>query len=255
MAQQPYHRASHDQLAAFLQKLSEAPWKEIDLTPYQDAKDHLSVPVLALLKMRLTKKLNALVSALNIDSSALIKLDFFWDTTQRRLKRRIDDGADDPDPNRKEAARRLTNALLLGDGLAQTKLSLREEVNHGRKQLAQLRAPKEAGASTPSLSEDAELLELKRVIEEIEKSTSALEEELKRIPDDANNTSRFARVRLAFAECTELLQHADAELEAQLEAASQPETRERLTTLLHSLRALIPEKKAEPKPKEETPAA
>jgi hypothetical protein len=56
MAQQGYHRISHDHLAAFSQKLQEEPWGKIDITPYTSAKDHLAVPILPLIKLRLLQK-------------------------------------------------------------------------------------------------------------------------------------------------------------------------------------------------------
>ena len=239
MSNYGYYRASQDALAAFRQQLEEAPWKAIDVTPFLKVEDQLAISILPLIKLRLQKRVDAVISALRTDSGELGRLDAFWDITQRKLNRRIDEGAESPDEPTRAAAARLSAALLLGNGLAQTLLPYEDEVNFGLKQLALLRAPKEDKAQT-SLGEDAALLDLEKVIQEVEQRTKDLAAGLERVPAEATDTSRYNRIKLAVSDCIETLNHAHTALVEQIEGTSNAQTKATLQVLLDSLLSLIP---------------
>jgi hypothetical protein len=241
MANHGYYRVPQDELVALRKRLTEeAPWSEIDIAAFQDAADHLAISALPLLKLRLTRRVDGLVSALGTASNALTRLDASWDLSQRKLLRRIEEAEDEADAALKDAGARLRAALTSGEGLGQTKLSFKEEVAFGEKQVALARAPKTPGASVPSLAEDVALLGVGPVIDEIERRTRELSDALKQVPEEAQNTSRYARVRAATASLVDSLNAAHDELEEQIEAAKSPEIRDRLKKLLGVLEGLIP---------------
>lgn len=232
MSNQGYYRASQDDLAALSKKLrEESPWKEIDILPYESAANQLQTPILPLLKRRLLQRNEALLAALGSASDALTKLDAAWDVAQRRFVRRIED-AEEGDEQERAAAARLRNALLLGGGLAQTRLPFREEVTFGEKQVALARRE--------PLHTDIKTLELSPLVDEIRARTAALAEGLRAVPFQSEKTTRTAQIRIATSRLAEQLERTDDELSMQEEEASDAKTKTQLQSLIGALRKIIP---------------
>jgi hypothetical protein len=248
-----YLRASQDQLITLPKHLEEEPWKQIDTTPYQDAKDQLNTPLLPLLKLRILRAAEALVKVVLTPSDALTLLDARWDSSQRRLVRRIEDAEESDDPKAREAGTRLRALFLLGNGLAQTQLSLEGEYGHGGKQVALARAKKLPG-QVVSAAEDVATLGLEANIREIEQRTFELGEGLRQVSPESPKTSRYAQLRHATSAMVNTLNAAHDELVTQREEANSDETKSELTKLLGVLQALIPDSSLSKKePKEEAP--
>jgi hypothetical protein len=235
-----YYRVSQEGFSTLPQQLKEDLWGALDISSYEKAPEQIDIPVLPLLKMRLLQKSNALLQAISTSSDALTKLDIRWDFPQRKLASRIKEAEDEEDPHLQEAGARLRKALLKGNGTAQTQLSFDEEVKFGKMQVALSRAPKKEGQTTPTIAEDLKTISVEALIEDIERRTQELEAGLAQVPEEARSTSRFARIKLAMSEMIDELNHSHDELIRQIEAATTPDTKDRLSKLLNALQSLIP---------------
>jgi hypothetical protein len=228
MAQASYSAVPKEAVIAFAKELEQGRWAEIDTAQYQSASDHLSIPVLPLLKIRLLRKINEFSQVVGSANSPLQAADDRWDAAQRKLEARITLAEQDDNETIAQAGVRLRNCLLLGSGLAQTKLSYPEEVAFGHKQIGLVRAEKVAGATYASPKEDAALLGLAGIIAEIEQRTLALEATL---PKEGQELSQFDQLKEIYNDCTSLLRSVHHELDLQKSATANGETRQRISEL------------------------
>ena len=228
MAQASYSSVPKEAVVAFAKELEQGPWAEINITKYQDATDHLNIPILPLLKMRVLQKIQEFSLALGSSNTILQTADERWDASQRKLEARITLAEQDDSEDLAAAGERLRNSLLLGNGLAQTNLSYPEEVAFGYKQIGLLRAEKAENSSFPSPKEDAALLGLGGLIGEIETRTLSLEQAL---PKGGEDTSRFDQIKALYTECLGLLRSVHQELDLQRSSTANGETRHLLSEL------------------------
>ena len=228
MAQASYSSVPKEAVVAFAKELEQGRWAEISVDPYQGAADHLNVPVLPLLKMRMQRKLQEFTQALGSSNSILQAADERWDASQRKLEARITLAEQDDSEELAAAGDRLRNSLLLGNGLAQTNLSYPEEVAFGYKQIGLLRAEKAENSSFASPKEDAALLGLGGLVAEIEARTLALEQAL---PKEGEDTNRFDQIKELYTECLNLLRSVHQELDLQKSSTANGETRHHINEL------------------------
>ena len=235
-----YHRASQETLSTLPQTLEEKPWEEIEIEAYKKVTDELEIPILSLIKRRIKQRGMTLLQAISTDSGELSTLDSRWDSPQRKLASRVREAESDEDVRLNNAADRLRPALLRGQGTAQTQLPYEEEVKFGKMQVGLARAPKKEGQTTPTIAEDLETIGATSLIADIEARTQEFEAGLAQVPPEARGTSRFARIKLATSDLIDELNHSHDELQRQIDAASSPETKDRLVKLLAVFQALIP---------------
>jgi hypothetical protein len=228
MAQASYSSVPKEAVIAFAKELEQGRWAEINISQYQSATDHLNIPVLPLLKIRLLRKINEFSQVVGSANSPLQAADERWDAAQRKLEARITLAEQDDNEAIAKAGARLRNALLLGSGLAQTKLSYPEEVAFGHKQINLLRADKATGSTYASPKEDAALLNLSGIINEIEQRTLSLEQIL---PKEGTELSQFDQLKEIYNDCISLLRSVHHELDLQKAATANGETRQRISEL------------------------
>jgi hypothetical protein len=228
MAQTSYSSVPKEAVVAFAKELEQGRWAEIEVSKHQSAADHLNIPILPLLKMRLLRKLQEFSQALGSTNTLLQTADERWDASQRKLEARITLAEQDDSEELAAAGERLRNSLLLGNGLGQTNLSYPEEVAFGYKQIGLLRAEKVENSSYASPKEDAALLGLGSLVSEIEARTLALEQAL---PKEGEDTTRFDQIKELYTECLNLLRSVHQELDLQKSSTANGETRHYLNEL------------------------
>lgn len=259
MARYGYSYLSDKQLLSFLQsEMERGEWGKIDTSKYQDTaqlppEGLLDLPVLLVFKLWLFWALSGLARTLGIlDTTVLLKLDEAWDSFQRQLHFQLAFFAAGLDQAKKEAALRLREVMLLGDGLAQTRLSYDDEADFGYRQIA---LSKEEGHA-----KDIALLGIEPLFESILASTSALEKGLGRTPGDTRRGPRSKRVEAALNDCraTCLLVHKGLErLSKTTPAGPQKEMLEKLLAPLVDMlgRGQRPENNPEAEEEETTDQA
>jgi hypothetical protein len=199
MTRYGYGYAPEKGFISFYRDLSEGAWKDVSIKKYDNPDQELppallvggSAPVLW--KLRATWAIATLQDALGTGSAVLDQLDVDWDSVQRKLHFTLGSAGEDKDESRREAAERLRDALLLGNGTAQTILGWDEEVDFGRQQVAL--------TSKGPLAEDAKKVGLLPILKEVDETTEALAHGLGRGPERKRAGSRATRVREALAVC------------------------------------------------------
>jgi hypothetical protein len=239
-----FNRVSKDKLVTLSKSLGEGLWAEIDIKPYEDLSDHLEVPLLALLKLRLLHRATALTYIVSGTSDALQKQDERWDAAQKRYVLKIMTAEADDDPSLQAAATRLRRATTLGDGLGQTKLDYEAEIAFGKKQLTLTSNKERTMDSIPSLAEDLALINAESNMKEIKERTADFDKAIKQTIGDGEVTSRAVRIRLSVAEFVAELNDAHRELEKQISTSKKAEVKARLKALQDELRAAIPHEDA-----------
>jgi hypothetical protein len=239
-----------------LNDFSEGAWKDVSIKKYDNPEQKLapalfegSAPPVRW-KLRACWAIATLRDALGAGSEILDQLDVDWDSAQRKLNYSVGMASEDEDPKKREAGERLRGALLLGNGIAQTKLSWEEEVDFGRKQVA---LTKEG-----SLADDARLVGLQLSLKAVEKTTEALARGLGRTSDQKRVGTRAARLREALAGCATAFNGIHSEITWFLDHTEDGPLRARLLLLLAPLQALLDRysskngvKTAEPAPEPE----
>lgn len=248
MAQASYSSVPKEAVVAFVRELERDRWAEIDTAPYQNASDHLSVPILPLLKIRMLQKIQELSQAMGSTKTLLQSADNRWDSSQRKLEARITIAEQDDDLKIAAAGDRLRNCLLLGNGLAQTRLAYQDEVTFGYKQVALVRAQKAPNSSIPSPGEDIALLGLGDLIQEIEQRTLELEQAL---PKEGEETSRYDQIKDLYTDCLALFRSTHHELDLQKASTANHETRHRINELKAPFINLLNQYPPGTKPQEE----
>jgi len=125
--------------SAFRADLSNAGWLLVKTSDYEGpdrtaAKSFADAPLLVVIKLRTTWGITNLEQAIEGAGSAKNK-DGRWDGCQKHLQAVLGAAASSNDPAKRDAAGRLQKMLLLGGGIAQTKLRYQQEVDFGRKQV------------------------------------------------------------------------------------------------------------------------
>jgi hypothetical protein len=217
--------------------LSEGAWKDIPIKKHDHPEQRLNPALLescslpVLWKLRATWAIATLRDALGAGSAILDQLDGDWDSGQRKLNFAIGGAGEDDDPEKREAAERLRGALLLGNGIAQTKLSWEEEVDFGRQQVT---LTKEG-----SLAADARLIGLQPHLKVVEKTTEALARGLGRSFEQKRVGTRAARLREALGGCAAAFNGIHSEITWFLDHTEDGAARARLSQLLVPLQALL----------------
>lgn len=236
-----YQRVSKDHLATFNNALQQGAWGEVETRPYEDLAEHLTVPIVALLKLRLSRVAVALVNALSGASDALTSQDVRWDAAQKRYLLKIAMAEADDDPKLQAAGARLRKATTLGNGLGQTQLGYEDEVAFGEKQVLLSRAASDPNPNTHSVGEDVALIGAEGNIKEIEERTAEFKKAIEQTSGGGEVTGRSARIKIAAIDCISELNDAYHELEKQHSAAKRAETRANLKRLQAELNAAVPQ--------------
>lgn len=186
---------------AFGQEMTEGAWKDVSIKKYDVADRRLAAGVLlgmarpVLWKLRVTWVLGDLRVALGMATAdVMLGLDGDWDRAQRRFHFTVAGAGEHPDPAVREAAARVRERLLLGNGTAQTNLGWDEEVDFGRQQLEL--------AGEGRLAADIKRLGAGDHIAEIRKTTEALATGLGRGPGQKRAGARSQRVRESLVACS-----------------------------------------------------
>jgi hypothetical protein len=222
---------------SLLSDLSEGAWKDISIKKCDHPDQQLtpalfeSSPPAVLWKLRASWAIATLRHALGAGSAILDQLDADWDSVQRKLNFTLGSAGEDEDPDKRDAAERLRGALLLGNGIAQTKLGWEEEVDFGRQQVT---LTKEG-----PLADDAKLIGLQPILKAVEKTTEALASGLGRSPEQKRVGTRAARVREALAGCSAAFNTIHNQITWFLDHTEDGPTRTRLSQLLAPLQALL----------------
>ncbi len=201
-------------------------------------------------KWQLSVSISALVSALGLgpDRAAAEKA---WDNDQRQLHFKTALDAGNKDPARSAAANRVRDALLLGEGTAQTQLPLQEEVDFGLKQIAL--------SSASPLSDDCALLGLAPYLDNIRTSTLNLSRALGNPSallsnnPSPSNTSGLKRRRRALEVCHHACDHIYSQILWLMDHLPSPTDRDRLSALALPLAKLLADYPRPPKTPKPTP--
>jgi hypothetical protein len=182
-------------------------------------------------KVRATRAITALRDAIGATAEELEQLDGTWGSLQRKLNFSLGIAAEDKDGPTREAATRLRDALLLGNGTAQNALGWEEEVDFGRQQLAL--------TATGPLAADATKVGIKPLLQDIDTATEALAHGLGRGPGQKSASSRATRRREALVECTTAFNSIHDELAWFVANTEDGEARAKLEQMLAPLQALL----------------
>jgi hypothetical protein len=183
------------------------------------------------LKLRATWSIAALRDAVGAGSEVLVQLDDAWDSLQRKLNFSLGLAGEDKDKDNRDAAARLRDVLLLGNGTAQTTLGWNEEVDFGRQQVEL--------TAKGALAEDAKKVGVQPLLAEISAATEALSCGLGRGSGQRRAGTRAARVREALAECAAAFNGIHSDLEWLIAHAEPGEARARLEQMLAPFQALL----------------
>lgn len=219
---------------AFERELNDGAWKDIDTSPFDAAaKDNaaalLSAPLTTILKIRLRMSIAQVLNALA--APALPALDEAWDASQRRLFHRIAVGANDENLATRNAADRLTAALLLGTGTGQTQMEFDAEVDFGRRQIALVQ-------ESSTLAADVKKLKLGDTLADIDKCTEALAQALGRSSGQKRKTPS-KQLREALSDCASGFTSVHETLAWLIERTPKGAQKDGLENLLAPLEALL----------------
>jgi hypothetical protein len=222
-------------------ELEKGAWKEVSVTGFHPAQSRsmTEAPLLVACKARLMTEIEHLEAILAGDSDPVRPFDIAWDNAQRRLYHSLALAQTSDDKELAAAAARLQGRLTSGEGLAQTQLSYRLEVDYGHKQVALSRqAP---------LLRDVKRVKLGPVLDEIEARTAALQKALPPGTSEsagagaagAPSRQRAVALRQALVQCRIAFNSVHESLEWLLEHATAEADRRRLTALLSPLQDLL----------------
>lgn len=248
MAAYGYGRVADRAFVAFERELNEGAWAEIATTDFEnaaknDASALLDAPLPVTWKVSLRWGIAGVVAVLGAPTIAA--LDNAWDSAQRRLFHRIAIGVDSDDAAVRSAADRLRMQLLAGMGTAQTQLSCDDEVDFGRQQIA---LTQDGGP----LASDAKKVKLGDALADVKKTTEALAQALGRSGGEKRK-SPSKQIRDALSECAAAFNVVHDQLVWFVEKTPPGANRDRLTSLLAPLEALL-ERAAATQPAPESPA-
>ena len=248
MAIYAYHRVSKDHLITLHKALQEGAWGSIDITAFENLQDYLTVPILPLLKLRLSACALKLANIASGTSDALTVQDGRWDNTQKRYVLKISMAEADDDPSIKAAGTRLRNATTLGDGLAQTLLAYEDEVAFGEKQVLLSQNKVRTNDAIPTIAEDLALIGAETNLKEIADRTAEFKKAIAQVSGGGEVTSRAARLKLATLDCINELNDTHLELEKQHSAAQSVEVKANLKKLQGELYQAIPQEEPPTRP-------
>lgn len=179
--------------------LPQGAWGSIDAKEKSDPanldeKGLTEVSLFVVWKIWIIWAISQLTEALGLLSTAMLeKLDNAWDSGQRQLYHQIAYFEAEADEALRRAAKILRDAMLLGDGLAQTKLAYDDEVDWGYMQLSL--------AKEKVFADAIALLGLGHIFDKIKAATDALAKGLGRAPGEKRLESRSRRIENAVREC------------------------------------------------------
>lgn len=247
-------------IAGFRSRLQEGAWGAIDITALSLRADEpipealLAVPRQpgwkALLSWSVSRVETALFQNETLSPSTL---DQRWDAAQRQLRNTIVSLRDDEDPEIRAAAERAQRLLLRGDGgLAQTKLTYRQEADFGEMQVSLSRQE--------PLQIDVSKLGIERFIARIERETQALRESVGTTAQAAGLlTERNEKLRQALRDASNGFSRVLGDIDWLLEYLAPSASHELLRQLREPLHELLlrypgPAVAPEPIPSEALPA-
>jgi hypothetical protein len=248
MAIYAYHRVSKDNLITLQKALQEGAWGEIETKPYEDLPEHLTVPILSLLKLRLSQRAVVLANVASGTSDVLTAQDGRWDNAQKRYVLKISTAEADDDSSIEAAGKRLRNTTTLGDGLAQTKLAFDDEVAFGEKQVLLSQNKVRTNDTIPSIAEDLALIGAEANMREIAERTNEFKKAIEQVSGGGEVTARAARLKIATLDCIVELNDVHLELEKQHSAAKSAETKALLKKLQRELYSAIPQEEHPTRP-------
>lgn len=239
MARHGYSYVTDKGFASFGRTLGEGAWGGLDVAAIDDegappvARSPLVSTSLAVIwKLQASWAIRELLRAMGTASvDDLLTLDEEWDSSQRALNLALLAETEHRDPDRRAGAQRLREALLLGNGTAQTQLSYDREVDFGRAQ-AEL-------AGKPPLSADVAAAGLLPLLTRIHEATEALAKGLGRGPGSTRPLSRARWIRQAQFGCSAAFNVIHAQIDWALAHASGDEERQQLQALRGPLLALL----------------
>lgn len=190
-----------------------------------------TLPKDVLWKARLLWSIAALSACLGIvDHEKVKQTKKMWKNAQQRLHHKTEFDARDSDPAINEAAQRVRGALLLGNGLAQTQLSLEEAIDFAHKQLEL--------SQGELLSQDINDLKLQPLIDDIRTTTAQLTAALGITSGKNRDAARSLKIRQALSECRATFRAVLDDLNWLLSCELSHEEAKRLQTLRAPLVAL-----------------
>jgi hypothetical protein len=182
---------------AFASDLVQGAWESVSTRAYEDAHERpaglLDAPLSVTWKLRIGWSIRALRDVLGSGGDEVAALEGAWDRTQRKLHALITAHENDANQAVCDAAVRVRQRLLHGQGTGQTRLPFQSEVDFGRKQV-------QFASETP-VRESVALLGLGPVIDEIARTTEALAAGLGRLPDGVAHAAQSQRIRNAMKLC------------------------------------------------------
>ena len=229
-----YGSVTEQGFIGFEKNLSEGAWHGVDTKGHTNAQGILDrgvdkLGVLAMCKLRVREAVAVLVSAI-AGPSVAVELDAAWDRLQDRLNAEIALKATDDDEQVVAAAKRARSALLSGDGTAQKRFSLKDEVDFGRTQV-------KVSAAKP-LADDVALLGIGPTIKRIGEATEALA--LAVPAGEAGNTrARSVQIRAAWSGCVSAFNGVHDDLVWLRDHSAAGAERERASALLAPFEALL----------------
>ncbi|MFO0587874.1 MAG: hypothetical protein U0441_10060 [Polyangiaceae bacterium] len=219
---------------SFLRALEEGPWGAVSTKAWDSKKKDsdsslLDAPLIVAFKLELRTAVLQLVDALGTPN--LLALDEDWDSTQRRLSFRIAEARNAKDRAARAAADRVSSALLVNGGVAQTQLDLDGEVDFGWTQLHLVK-------NDPRVAADVKSLKMQDVIDDVEKSTNALAEALGR-NKGKKRKSRSLKLKEALQGCVTAFNTVHQGLLLLLNTTPKGAAHDRISALVEPLEELL----------------
>lgn len=229
-----YSAVQNTGFVGFMRTLEEGAWGAVSTKGWEAKKKGeeaslLDAPLVVAFKLELHNTILELVNALG--SSNLADLDDDWDSTQRRLSFRIAEGRNAKDRALRAAADRLSTALLMNGGTAQTQLDLDREVDFGWTQTSLVK-------NDPRVAADVKSLKIQDVIGDVERSTDALAESLGR-HKSKKRKSRSVKVKEALQGCVTAFNSVHQGLLLLLTITPKGVAHDRISALLEPLEDLL----------------
>ncbi len=229
-----YGSVTEQGFISFEKSLGEGAWHGVDTKGLTNAQGTLErgidkLAVLPMCKLRVHEAIAVLVSAMAGSSLALV-LDAAWDRLQDRLDAQIALKATDDDEQVVAAAKRARSALLSGDGTAQKRFSLKDEVDFGRTQV-------KVSAAEP-LADDVALLGIGPTIKRIGEATEALAQAVP-AGEAGNARARSVQIRAAWSGCVSAFNGVHDDLVWLRDHSAAGAERERASALLAPFEALL----------------
>jgi hypothetical protein len=233
MAGYGYGYVGTDGFLAFRAELEHDAWKSVVTKKHHPDKSGdglIDAPSPTQWKVRLLQALDALEQSVGQGNGNKL-LDDEWDRCQKRLDLRSNFDLADPLPARRAAADRVRQALLAGNGTAQTSLDYDKEVDFGEKQALL--------AGKQPLAADIKLLGYESLLADIARATQDLAQGIGRTDGRGRPLARSARIRDAQIGAVNAFNSVHDAIVWLRNQPSSPAARQRLDALFTPLQGLL----------------